>query len=612
VAYADVVWTPHTDAGVRLWQSTAMSADGTRIIAAAQTAVIQSGGAVQTDPGYLYLSTNGGASWSPLTQAESRVWSWVTSSANGMQLAAISNNGSTGYVVTSQDGGSTWVNRQVSGYRDWRALAYSRDGSTLAAVAFNDGLFISNDNGATWRQAVEGSHYWTSVALSSDGQTIAATKEDGPIQISHDGGTTWNDTETTRNWRSVTVSADGDTLAAAESGAFNSKIYISTDSGNTWAPAPTKPELSGWLQVTSSSNGNTFVATNYYTQRAYASTDGGALWYELAGLTLPRGHSSIALTDAGDKIAVLANDEGSSNASRGIDRIIYTGALTAFVPTAPTLTNIAAQNITRDSARITWDTDLPATSKVEYGTDTNYGSELQSAAEVANHAIDIYGLSCGTTYHYQVSSTAYGGATTVSSDYTFETLACLPPIEITNVAAINITTAAATITWRTPVVSDSVVEYGLTDEYTDVATKDTLVRNHSVRLSGLTCGTTYHYKVSSSDVDGATGSSTDYTFATLPCPIPTISDINVLNIAKNALTVFWKTAVSADSTVEYGTTPSYGQSMYRDTLQKQRNMRLTGLTCGTTYHYRVSSVSAYGQTDTSADATVTTLACSNE
>ena len=63
---------------------------------------------------------------------------------------------------------------------------------------------------------------------------------------------------------------------------------------------------------------------------------------------------------------------------------------------------------------------------------------------------------------------------------------------ISGVTASTITTSTAVITWTTDENSTSVVEYGPTTTYGQLASVSGSVTNHSVNLSGLASGTTYH------------------------------------------------------------------------------------------------------------------------
>jgi Purple acid Phosphatase, N-terminal domain len=88
---------------------------------------------------------------------------------------------------------------------------------------------------------------------------------------------------------------------------------------------------------------------------------------------------------------------------------------------------------------------------------------------------------------------------------------------ITNVAATAATDGTATVTWTTDEAADSRVEYGTAaGSLTQTATDASAVTSHSVRLTGLTAGTTYFYRVRSADGsnNATTAPATPLTFKT--------------------------------------------------------------------------------------------------
>ncbi len=98
--------------------------------------------------------------------------------------------------------------------------------------------------------------------------------------------------------------------------------------------------------------------------------------------------------------------------------------------TPPLISSVAVTDLGIDSAALAWLTDEPATSQVEYGTTTAYGSStaLDSSTDTS-HARVVTGLSSGTTYHFRVRSADAAGNLGVSGDATFTTapagLGCL-------------------------------------------------------------------------------------------------------------------------------------------------------------------------------------------
>ena len=81
------------------------------------------------------------------------------------------------------------------------------------------------------------------------------------------------------------------------------------------------------------------------------------------------------------------------------------------------------------------------------------------------------------------------------------------------ISAVSVTTTATTarVMWTTAVPADSQVEYGTTASYGSVtALSTTKVASHAVAISGLAGGTTYHFRVRSSDANGSLVMGPDY------------------------------------------------------------------------------------------------------
>lgn len=94
-----------------------------------------------------------------------------------------------------------------------------------------------------------------------------------------------------------------------------------------------------------------------------------------------------------------------------------------YVPIDSSLTigNIASTT-TDSSATVSWISDKPSTTILEYGTTTAY--ELGTITDnnmVLNHSVDLSGLLENTTYHFRASSVNTYGVADSSADMTFKT-----------------------------------------------------------------------------------------------------------------------------------------------------------------------------------------------
>lgn len=114
----------------------------------------------------------------------------------------------------------------------------------------------------------------------------------------------------------------------------------------------------------------------------------------------------------------------------------------------PRITNVKSAGVTANSATITWNTDEPATSRVEYGTSGASmrefaGERSISSADVGaksiiitptpsgslrtSHSVTLTGLREKTTYYYQVVSSDAAGNVAVMSGFSFTTSGTTPP-----------------------------------------------------------------------------------------------------------------------------------------------------------------------------------------
>jgi chitodextrinase len=90
---------------------------------------------------------------------------------------------------------------------------------------------------------------------------------------------------------------------------------------------------------------------------------------------------------------------------------------------APIISAVGAASVTASSATITWTTEEPADSRVEYGSTSSYGSLASATGLTTSHAVTVPGLQPASTYHYRVVSGDAAGNTARSGDFTFTTAA---------------------------------------------------------------------------------------------------------------------------------------------------------------------------------------------
>jgi hypothetical protein len=90
--------------------------------------------------------------------------------------------------------------------------------------------------------------------------------------------------------------------------------------------------------------------------------------------------------------------------------------------TAPAISGVAASNVTKTSADITWETDEKSDSQVEYWASPGTLTPLETAM-VTDHLVHLDELNPGNTYYFKTRSTDKAGNLAVSEEHTFTTLA---------------------------------------------------------------------------------------------------------------------------------------------------------------------------------------------
>ncbi len=91
----------------------------------------------------------------------------------------------------------------------------------------------------------------------------------------------------------------------------------------------------------------------------------------------------------------------------------------------PVITNVQV-DVLDNRATVTWNTNEPATSRVDYGTTMGYGSNVQSGTLVTSHSLEIVGLMPETTYQFQLTSVDADLDAGTSANMQFTTLELIP------------------------------------------------------------------------------------------------------------------------------------------------------------------------------------------
>jgi phosphodiesterase/alkaline phosphatase D-like protein len=245
---------------------------------------------------------------------------------------------------------------------------------------------------------------------------------------------------------------------------------------------------------------------------------------------------------------------------------------------------------------VTWSTDAPASSVVEYGLTPQFGFVASDPTYTLEHTVTLSDLVPDTLYYYRVMSASDSlGAMVTSSPDTFRT----------KVAAVTITVpprveflspTEVSIAWETDVPGNSVVEYGISTALGLTVIDSSQTVTHTVTLTDLAVNTRYYYRVrtESAQTGGVAVSSVD-SFTTVTGTINLLTAPWVEVLSSTAVTVNWETDVVGTSVVDYGTTTGLDSTVADTTPVTVHSVPLRGLDPGIWYYYRVTSVAYQGQ-----------------
>ena len=192
------------------------------------------------------------------------------------------------------------------------------------------------------------------------------------------------------------------TTAAGPDTTFPTVTLTAPDGGAT---------VSGTINVTANAFDNVGVAgVQFQLNGANLGAEDTTAPFQVSWNTTTASNGPSTLT-------VVARDAaGNTTTSSGV--------IVTVDNAAPVISAVSSFGIAATGATISWITNEPSDSQVEYGTTTAYGSTSSlNLALVTSHSASISGLTAGTLYHYRVRSRDAAGNLATSAEFTFTTSA---------------------------------------------------------------------------------------------------------------------------------------------------------------------------------------------
>ena len=216
------------------------------------------------------------------------------------------------------------------------------------------------------------------------------------------------------------------------------------------------------------------------------------------------------------------------------DNVQFQDEPPVLVTSGPTVTN---DPTTPDTAvTVSWTTDTPSTSYVDFGPTSSYGATVGADDLATEHTVALTGLSHSSQYHFQARSAASGSIDWTSDDLTFNT-----PIWFSNIVdSLGADGHSMAISWTTDVPATTQVEYWSdVDAHTYTTENTTLATAHQATISGLVEGKKYSFRVWGRNEPIYTDASSDTVeFWTLPPVSQTLQNCSFENVGAGGQSIY--------------------------------------------------------------------------
>ncbi|MEN8906678.1 MAG: fibronectin type III domain-containing protein, partial [Clostridiales bacterium] len=288
--------------------------------------------------------------------------------------------------------------------------------------------------------------------------------------------------------------------------------------------------------------------------------------------------------------------------------LILNNTLIVFAEDSLEINYLSAEGYVNNVA-ISWITNLPANSIVEYGTTENFGSTYNTPNYTNEHLIIIDNLLPETLYYYKVKSEC-NGEIIESEIYTFSTQPNFYDDFIGFPLINNINPYVTEISWDTTEKSygyeiiygtdENSLNSSVNSDYWDL---DEYPSNHKNKLSYLEPNTKYFFRIKQYTQSETNILSKLYTFTTLPhndefnfMRVP-----EVLEYTFNSADIEWGlNKESVYNKILYGETPDNLVNVIENTnIGFEQFINLSNLNDGTKYYYKVICETSSGEVLTS-------------
>ncbi len=323
----------------------------------------------------------------------------------------------------------------------------------------------------------------------------------------------------------------------------------------------------------------------------------------------------------------------------------YSGDYTFSTLNSAQISNVTIEEVTLNTAVISWMTSSLSTSTVEYGETTNYGmtEDVSTSASESSHIARLTNLKHSTDYNFRVRGITSDGDDIFSENYILSTL------KFPKVTAVVLNTdqgaggASVVLAWATNVLTTGEVEYQALKPEGNISLPELqnmsqtslasvsaapvgkaliaysgeMVDKHLMRMDNLQDGMIYVFTIRGRDTYGNQAISDPIRYVTgLDTRPPVISNIVIetpmlasgADVKAQAI-ISWETDEPAIGQILWGTGTGseYGNKSETDAMPTTKHtIVLRDLQPTTSYHLKIESTDASGNLASSQDSVVVT------
>jgi hypothetical protein len=293
-----------------------------------------------------------------------------------------------------------------------------------------------------------------------------------------------------------------------------------------WAFTDTTPPT---VVVTSPTEGQTFTGVVDFTANATDNVGVAGVQFQIDGANLGNEITtppysivwdSSLLSNGTHFVTAIARDLANNKTTSEAAPFIASNSGPGDT-TPPTVNITAPTNGAAVTGSVTVSataTDNVAVASVQFQVD---GLNFGAAETVApfSTTLDTTKISNGVHTVSAVAADFTGNAATASESISVSNVLRTTPPVLSFIIPTGMNNSAR-ITWNTDELATSQVQWGTDTTYGNMSTADpTMVASHLVTVTGLAQGTTYHFRIYSTDSAGNQAVSNDSTFKTSPLPV---------------------------------------------------------------------------------------------